>query len=75
MSNNIQEQQYINANYYNEDDNYELHLKQRKFAKFYIFFGIVGIFAGVSASICFLFAYNLIQAPIFAFCSGIFLRY
>ena len=64
------EGQYITSNYNNEEDNYELHLKQRKFAKFYIFFGFLGVFAGFSASISFFFMYKLVQAPIYAIISG-----
>ena len=56
---------------YNEEENYELHLKQRKLAKVYLFFGFIGIFAGVSASISFLFIYNILHAPIYALISGI----
>jgi hypothetical protein len=63
------EGQYITSNY-NEEENYELHLKQRKFAKFYIFFGFLGVFAGLSASISFFFVYKLLQAPIYAIISG-----
>lgn len=63
-----QEREFLNET--NIDDNYELQLKQRKFAKLHIFFSCLGIFAGVSASICFLFAYYLVQAPIVALFSG-----
>ena len=67
-----QEQQYIYNSNYNDEENYEVNLKQRKLAKLCIFFCFIGILAGVSASISFFFVYKIIQAPLFAVLSGIY---
>ena len=44
--------------------------KERKYTKLYLFFTFLGMFAGISAFMMFIFVYKLILTPFIALFSG-----